>query len=253
MRLTPTSCKSKPLTRSAPHGAANAFAWPLAAARLCAVIAGAALSPNAHAEALLPDPSPQPLTQAQAPVFAVGERWEFAYENFLEPRLNEHYSQTVETAAQGSAIFVNDRGGRFHLDADSNLVQTPATRYEPSDGRLKFPMAVGVRWSTTYVVRSGAWTAKCDRTSSVVAAERVKVPAGEFDAFRIEQRVAWSGMGASQGSGLTIEHDWYAPAVGRIVKIEYQDMPLKGPVTATTLQLIGHTLAAAAAPDEASR
>ncbi|MFT4434177.1 hypothetical protein ACMX25_12390 [Caballeronia sp. 15715] len=210
-----------------------------------------ALPLTAFAVADPSDSAPPP--SANAPVFAAGERWEFAYENTLEPRLNERYSQTVESAAPSATTLVNNRGGHFHLDADSNLVETPATRYEPSDGRLKFPMAVGQSWSTTYVVRSGAWTAKCDRTSSVVAAERIKTPAGEFDAFRIEQRVAWAGMGASQGSGLTLERDWYAPAVGRIVKVEYEDKPLKGPVTATTAQLVEYSPAAAALPSGVAR
>jgi len=179
-----------------------------------------------------------PVAEAAAPAFAVGEQWEFSYENVLAPRLNEHYTQTVVSAETGATALVNAHSGRFTLDAYSNLTETPSTRYEPSDGRLKFPLAVGKQWSSTYVARAGSWTAKCDRTSSVVAVERVKVPAGEFDAFRIEQRVAWAGMGASRGSGLTLEHDWYAPTVGRIVKVEYQDMPLKGAVTATTVELI---------------
>lgn len=180
-----------------------------------------------------------PLTEAQAPTFSVGERWEFAFENALEPRKNERYSQTVLRVDGGqAALAVNDRAAASTLlDANGNLVKTASGSYEPSDGKLQFPLSVGKRWSDSYVYRSGTWTSQVDRTAKVVGVERIHTQAGDFDAFRIEQSTSWSGASGNGGYGGTRETEWYAPAVGRIVRMDYEDQSPRQAPTTTRLEL----------------
>jgi len=187
-----------------------------------------------------------PLTEAQAPTFSIGERWEFSYENALEPQKNERYSQTVASVDGGhAALATNDRKtASVLLDANGNLVKTASGSYEPSDVKLQFPLSVGKRWSLSYVYRSGTWTSQVDRTAKVVGVERIHTAAGDFDTFRIEQATSWSGASGNGGYGGSRETEWYAPAVGRIVRLDYEDQSPRQATTTTHVELTGFLPAA---------
>ncbi len=59
---------------------------------------------------------------------------------------------------------------------------------------------------------------------SVVGYEKVRVAAGEFDAFRLESKANFSGIAPEgQVSGVGTMTYWYAPAARAIVKSEYRD------------------------------
>lgn len=205
-------------------------------------LAASALSPLAavaQTGASLPAPVAQPVppARADAPAFAVGEAWTFAYANALEPSKNATYTQTVSgVAADGSASL---NGGALALDASGNLVKTATGSYQPSDGKLQFPLFVSKSWSASYVYRTGSWAASGDRRAKVVGVERVETPAGAFDAFKVEQVVSWSGIAGNRGQGITRETDWYAPAVGRIARMDFVDQPTHGAPTTTHVELVG--------------
>jgi hypothetical protein len=210
-----------------------------------ALAALAALSgPLAHAQTAQADPSaaslpapvaqPGPLTSADAPAYTVGEQWTFSYKNELEPAKNTTYTQTV-TGVGGGQVQLNN--GSVVLDASGNIVKAETNAYQPSDQKLSFPLAVGKSWSASYVYQSGSWAAQATRQSKVVGVERVDTPAGSFDAFRIEHVVSWLGTNGNRGQGVTHETDWYAPAVGRIVKMDFSDQAAHSSPTTTHLVL----------------
>ncbi|MFM0157032.1 MULTISPECIES: TapB family protein [Paraburkholderia] len=207
---------------------------------LSTLAASAVVAASAALSASLPAPVPVPLTEAQAPTFVVGEEWEFAFTNVLEPAKSHNYKQKVITVPAGKVgLEVDDgRSAPATLDASANLTNSSGGSYEPSDQRLQFPLAVGKSWSTSYVYKFGAWVAHCDRTTKVVSVERIQTPAGSFDAFKIEQVTSWSGNDQYGGHGTTRETDWYAPTVGRIAKMDFQDIPVKGPATTTHVELL---------------
>jgi len=196
--------------------------------------ASAALAASA---ASLPAPvaAQVPSAQADAPVFTAGEAWTFQYKNDLEPSKNSTYTQTVGRVEDGRAI-VN--GGATILDANSNIVKLGSASYEPSDGKLRFPLRVGDSWSSSYAYRSGSWKAIGDRHTTVVGVERIETAAGVFDAFRVEQVVSWSATDIRQRDGRTRETDWYAPSVGRIVKLDFSDQESNFAPTSTHVELI---------------
>lgn len=221
-------------------------------------LAASALSPLAavaqtQTAASLPAPvaQPAPPARADAPAFAVGEAWTFAYANALEPSKNATYTQTVSSVAADGSPTLN--GGALALDASGNLVKTATGSYQPSDGKLQFPLFVGKSWSASYVYRTGSWAASGDRQAKVVGVERVETPAGAFDAFEIEQTVSWSGTEGNRGHGITRETDWYAPAVGRIVKMDFVDQAAHAAPTTTHVDLVGFKPAPAAPARPASQ
>lgn len=242
---------------SANASSASLVAHALAVAALlsfAATVATAATAANAADAASLPAPVVQPapaLAQADAPAFAVGEQWTFDYKNELEPQHNSTFTQTV-TAIDGHGQ-VSLNGGAIVMNSFGNLVSTGGGNYKPSDEKLRFPLAVGKSWSASYVFSRGGWSAQGDREAKVVGVERVETPAGAFDAFRVEQVVVWSGIAGNGGHGTTHEVDWYAPAVGRVVKFDYTDRPTKGAPTVTHVQLVGFKPGPASAARAASQ
>ncbi|MET0334573.1 MAG: hypothetical protein ABW190_09910 [Rhizobacter sp.] len=90
-------------------------------------------------------------------------------------------------------------------------------QFSPRSTSIEFPLSVGKTWSGSYdgyTNDDGAqWNAKSKCT--VQAAEKVKVPAGEFDALRILCEDAWS---SGPFSGVSKTTSWYAPQVGTVVK-----------------------------------
>jgi hypothetical protein len=196
--------------------------------------------PAAASLAELPAPVAQPglPTQADAPVFVVGERWTWQYVNELDPTKNATFTQTVSRVENGRAFLNN---GVNVLDANGNNVKTALGTFEPSDGKLKFPMSVGASWSSTSVYRTGSWASHVERKAKVVGVEQVQTPAGAFAAFKIEIEAGWSGTEGNRGEGFSRETDWYAPAIGRIVKADYFDRPSHGAPTTTHTTLAGYS------------
>ncbi|MFL9883662.1 hypothetical protein PQR66_11535 [Paraburkholderia agricolaris] len=198
---------------------------PLVDFAASAVIAASAAG---VAGASLPPPVVAPLTQAAAPTFRVGEEWEFVYENELDRSKSGRYTQRVENVGPNGtqlAVLSDDHTRNTFLDASVNVVQSPTGRFTPSTEALRFPLFVGKSWTAEYTFASGAWTSRCERSAKVTAIERVSTPAGTFDAFRVESATTWAGMSIGAGSGRSRSVDWYAPAVGRVVKEQYEDLP----------------------------
>jgi hypothetical protein len=110
------------------------------------------------------------------------------------------------------------------LTADWALVVSGAngTRYDPPIVGVKFPLTVGESWKSSYLSESATAKSKGDIDFKVVAREKVKTPAGEFDAFRIESGGWVTGVSWS-GSVRIAQVQWFAPAVGRVIKSEYKD------------------------------
>jgi hypothetical protein len=81
---------------------------------------------------------------------------------------------------------------------------------------------VGESWKSSYLSESATAKSKGDIDFKVVAREKVKTPAGEFDAFRIESGGWVTGVSWS-GSVRIAQVQWFAPAVGRVIKSEYKD------------------------------
>ncbi len=193
-------------------------------------------------------PAAAPLTVAQAPSFAVGTQWEFSHTSALERSQNKSFTQKVASVAGGHTKLVVGNDGSIVMDANTNIERSGQAVYSPNDQTLQFPLSVGKSWSGSYVYTSGSWRTQCDREAKVVAIERVSTPAGDFDAFRIEEKTLWQTSASVGGTGVTRATAWYAPAAGRIVKMDYQDIPIKGPATTTETVL---TRYAPAAPSDA--
>ena len=85
-----------------------------------------------------------------------------------------------------------------------------------------FPLAAGKVWSS----RVNAMRPASGRRASVrvdgevLGSERVTVPAGAFDTFKIRRRIYAGDFDGPRSETNITETEWYAPALGRAVRLE---------------------------------
>lgn len=89
-------------------------------------------------------------------------------------------------------------------------------RFDPALQWLSWPLTVGKKWKANYTETILTPMGRAEETIveanfKVVKIEKVEVPAGEFIAFKITQKI----------KGRTVEEVWYSPKVKWVVKRRY--------------------------------
>lgn len=95
--------------------------------------------------------------------------------------------------------------------------------FRPFYQSLSFPLFVGKKWHSQYSGFRADKNRKWDSRLECEAKrhEKIRVRAGEFDAFRVECTDNWESGHIFSGKVRTIR--WFAPAVGMVVKYESED------------------------------
>lgn len=167
---------------------------------------------------------------AEKPVIRVGDTAVYVFDNLGDRVKSEDTLTTVQIdgdVVKGKYVRAerNPPETEFLLTSELNTILSGSsgTRFETHGGTFKFPMAVGNTWSneTTSLSANGS-KSKWEGTSKVVAYEKIKVPAGEFDAFKVET-TGWIKGISWNGSIRAVQTVWYAPATNRWVRMEYKD------------------------------
>ena len=95
-------------------------------------------------------------------------------------------------------------------------------QYQPAFPAYAYPLEPGKRWYTV-VNATDPMTRQTYRVHTrgkVVGWERIRVPAGEFDALRIQRQVFAGNSDAVRTQEVADETDWYAPALRRAVRTQ---------------------------------
>jgi hypothetical protein len=108
------------------------------------------------------------------------------------------------------------------LDLGVVVSGSSGARFDPPIVGVKFPLTVGDSWKSSYLAESPTAKSKGDLEFKVAAREKVSTAAGEFDAYKIESGGWINGVSWSGAIRIT-QVQWFAPAVGRVVKSEYKD------------------------------
>lgn len=165
---------------------------------------------------------------AGAPQSHVGDSWRYAARDgytgiakgVLEYRIDAIASDTITVTLQHG-----DRASIERYTQDWNWRERPMTnlqnfRYEPAYPALPFPLEAGKTWQN-YVKATDPATGQVNRVridGKVLGWERVKVPAGEFDALKVRRLVYAGNHEHFRGEEHIAEFDWYSPKLGQIVK-----------------------------------
>ena len=119
-------------------------------------------------------------------------------------------------------ILTEHRPGALITDVFGNQLRTP-DGWTFTDAQFFIPAyAIGKKWSTRFQVsgvgRLGSFTGQSEIDFKVTAREQLTVPAGSFDAFRIEGE-GWTQL--SLGGAVQIRHRyWIAPGLRRPIATE---------------------------------
>jgi hypothetical protein len=103
--------------------------------------------------------------------------------------------------------------------------------YSPPYEALAFPLAAGKKWKSRSVATDPADGRSFPVTisASVVGWERIRVPAGEFDALKVQRYVFLDYWRSKvRGQSVIQEAEWYVPALGKIARREATSRYLDG-------------------------
>lgn len=193
----------------------------------CAASVLLCLSACAHAE------------EAVRPRISAGDTWQFVV-YYTVPSTAPNRTWTIQTVGP-DRIVGTENGEPLTLTGELNVVDSPRHR-ESNPRMLSFPLKVGKRWQYKsdwlFKPKSSRGTVSMD--VAVVAQEAIEVPAGRFEAFRLEATGELGGSSPSNTfyAGQTTTTYWYAPAAKAVVKILHHN-PYLGP---TTVELVSYQL-----------
>jgi hypothetical protein len=194
--------------------------------RLFAALIAAALAACAATTSYTPVDGP---SSTAAPQIKPGDYWEYAVRDGWTALPRGIYRYEVTRVDPSGVVVQLSNDGRL-LDTlvyatgwngrELPLTNTQRFRYEPTYPAYAFPLEPGKSWRT--VVRStDVATGRSFNThviAKVLGWERVRVPAGDFDALKIRREVFAGNMEGSRTQEEISEIDWYVPSVRRAVR-----------------------------------
>lgn len=179
-----------------------------------------------------------PQSPVAAPSIAVGDSWTYQYTDVWKHQPGNLNRMEV-TAVNDSGILVDVKRAATgalvshqRFSREMNPIDRGNMHFEPAFGRYAFPLETGKEWSSEATGRNSAagkrW--RYQFKGKALGWEKIKVPAGEFDAMKIEVAAFYQGeeVGSNGGSGQLKETLWFAPAVNNFIKLEYQDSDWQG-------------------------
>jgi hypothetical protein len=160
--------------------------------------------------------APASAQTAEHPQWRVGDKWVFEEVARFRDEKTKRSFLVVDSQPDGRFVIQTGAGGRVVFDQDGNSLDRRGPEF--SWRRLAFPMAVGKRWSHERKTQSADSYGKETSSWSVVAWEKVTVPAGTFTCLRVEGTIfnsfEWD-LSVSKGwqNGQTNTTYWYCPEV----------------------------------------
>lgn len=126
------------------------------------------------------------------------------------------------------------------LELNPVVSGSSGSKFEPAIEIHRFPMKVGDSWKTRYEGTGLTGSrSRAELDVKVVAQEKIVTPAGEFDTFRIELG-GWINGVNWQGAIRLAQTVWYAPAIGRLVKSDYNDYRNSSLFTSVLTEMKSH-------------
>jgi hypothetical protein len=158
---------------------------------------------------------------AERPSVRPGDAWDFVV-YYAQPSATPNRFWVV-TSVGPREIVGTENGQLLRLTPDLNPLESPLLRQAGTE-LLRFPLRVGQQWTHAARVqfKDNGSQAKVETQVRVAAYEKVRVPAGEFDAYRLVAHGTIQGSsygGSGQLKGETRTSYWYAPAAKAIVKL----------------------------------
>lgn len=169
--------------------------------------------------------------------FKVGDRYEYRETDIYTKIETRNIVMQISAITDDEVIFGN---GRLVTDFFGNPLKTPNGWKFTGAQFYIAEYALGKKWITRFKVDHGGFTSENEYEFRVVTREKITVPAGTFDAFRIEGN-GWSN--GSRGGSVNVKPTyWIAPGIRRFIAGEMYKRHSSGKVIANERQeLIAYT------------
>ena len=163
------------------------------------------------------------VSRAEVPTLKVGDRWKYE-QNDRRTGVRESGLDQRITSVTASQIEGIENDGKLLMTTELNIVETSTAVVVGESKRFSFPLEIGKKWDYKYqyVGKSNGNKGRWQLQATVVGYEKIKVAAGEFDAFKIEYVGFWNNDANHRNGNLKITN-WFAPATRSLVKTEYDD------------------------------
>jgi hypothetical protein len=177
--------------------------------------------------------------EAAPPAIRVGDTWRYAVRDGFTNLPRGEVDHRV-TQVEGDTVSVDVRAGEQVstelYTRGGNWLRRPATNmqvfsYSPPYEAFAFPLAAGKRWQarSTATDPADGRSFRVTIQGSVLGWERIRVPAGEFDALKVRRYVFLDYWRSKvRGHSIIREDEWYAPSLGKIAKRETTSRYLDG-------------------------
>jgi hypothetical protein len=180
----------------------------------------------------------EPHDPVTAPAPAVGDSWTSQYTDVWKGAKGNINRMEV-TSVDDAGIHVDIKRAasgalltKQLFSAEMNPVERGNMHFAPSFARFQFPLEPGKEWSSDIVgdnPKAGKhWRYRIK--GKVLNWEKVKVPAGEFDALKVVVDALYNGeeTNSNGGSGHLTETIWFVPELNNFVKLDYHDTDWQG-------------------------
>jgi hypothetical protein len=217
-----------------PRSAGAAFPTAVAVCLLCC---GLTASTGFAADAASTD-LPQ-----DAPHYRVGDNWTYQRSDPLSGTTRTYTQTVMSVHPDGSAsLAIGPGGGRLELTSEANVVREGADQ-NACGIVLHFPLRAGERYEADCRATSGSGTTVQRRAQcEVEGVETIQTKAGAFSTIKIKMSGAWTPQ-SGYGGGPMEETLWYAPAVKRVVRDEFQGrLAGKGVPSTSATELVRYTV-----------
>jgi len=189
---------------------------------------GAAVQAQADAGRLRP---------ADRPRIAPGDQWHFAAYGSVPTAEPNRVWRIVSVTTE--EIAGTENGEPLRLTPELNVLESPRS-LESNPRLLSFPLAVGKRWrfASDWLFKQKGSRGRIEVDVAVLGHETVTVPAGRFDAFKLQAtgRLSGTSPADSRYDATTTTTYWYSPEARAIVKSVYHN-PYLG---TSTVDLVRH-------------
>ncbi len=205
--------------------------------RSAELLASVASKPGAaQPDAKVPAKPARPTAVSNKAGFTVGDRWRYQMVDKWKKEVVSNWSRQVNGFNSDGSIKLNDGAVEWNGDGATKSIHSasgvlrefsPAEKWLPSTLQLGFsePVTHKVVWRNADGTNG---TEEREATLKVLAKERVKVPAGEFEAWKIEISGYANGTNLSTHAPYVskfINTVWYVPALKNYVAndLEWRD------------------------------
>ena len=170
------------------------------------------------------------IEEIATPNMKVGDAWDHQTTDMFSGSIVRRYTLTLRAITTDEWQFdrsVTDKSWNLLREVRDGKV---VTKWTPKRLQYEFPLRVGKTWTAKGVREHEGVVSENVVDFKVVRQERVLVPAGVFDTFRVEGTGRYKSVhkDGKSGEGTVRHRYWFSPETGSFVAYEYEETNWKG-------------------------